>query len=33
MEILNKLQGGDLRSIGRVDEVVGDILAEDLGVS
>ncbi len=28
MKILNKLQGGDLRSIGRVDEVVTDILAD-----
>jgi hypothetical protein len=29
MEILNKLQGGDLRSIGRADEVVNDILADN----
>lgn len=28
MEILDKLRGGDLRSIGRADEVVKDILAE-----
>lgn len=28
MEILNKLEGGDLRSIGRADEVVDDILAD-----
>ncbi len=28
MEILNKLQGGDLRSIGRSNEVVSDILAD-----
>jgi len=28
MGILNKLRGGDLRSIGGADEVVKDILAE-----
>jgi hypothetical protein len=28
MEILRKLVGGDLRSIGRVDEVMNDILAD-----
>lgn len=27
-KILEKLQGGDLRSIGMVDEVVKDILAD-----
>jgi hypothetical protein len=29
METLKKLQGGDLRSIGKADEVVADILEDD----
>ncbi len=30
MNMLHKLAGGDRRSIGRVDEVVADILGEDV---